>query len=263
MISFRELVTGFREVSLATGRPVIVHASMSAFGDEVRGGTGSVLGAILTVTNRVMAPTFTYKTMVTPEEGPPENAIAYGMSAEQNRMAEFFSPDMPTDRMMGSLAEAVNRHALAKRSSHPILSFAGIGLELALNAQTMLEPLAPLRVLAEMGGDVLLIGVDQRVNTTIHYGERLAGRRQFMRWGLTMQGVMECPGFPGCSDGFNAIETYIAEFTRRTHIGLAEIQAIAMEPLLKTVVDLLAEQPDALLCERTECERCNAARERL
>ena len=45
MISFRELVNGFREVGLVPGRPVIVHASLSSFGEEVRGGVGSLLGA--------------------------------------------------------------------------------------------------------------------------------------------------------------------------------------------------------------------------
>ncbi len=261
MIAFRELVNGFRELGLAPGRPVVVHASMSSFGEEVRGGTGSVLGAILAVTNRVMSPAFTYKTMVTPTTGPEHNAIVYGENENQNRMAEFFSPEMPVDRLMGTLADAINRHPLAKRSSHPILSFTAIGLELALKAQTMEYPLAPLRVLSEMGGDVLLVGVDQRVNTSIHYAERLAGRRQFLRWSLTVNGVVECPGFPGCSDGFNYIEPFLAEFTRKTHIGMSEVQAIPMEPLLKTVVDVLKEQPDALLCARSECRRCEAVRQ--
>ena len=260
MIAFRELVTGFRQLELSPANPVIVHAALSSFGDEVRGGAESVLGALLTVTGRVMAPTFTYKTMVIPETGPEDNAASYGSGLDQNRMAEFFSAEMPADRMMGALPEALRRHPAAKRSSHPILSFSAIDLEIVLDAQTLDEPFAPVRLLSELGGEVLLIGVDQRANTSIHYAERLAGRKQFVRWALTPGGVVECPGWPGCSDGFNQLAPYLAEFSRRTRVAQAEVQAIPLGQLLKTTVDLLRDQPQALLCGRQDCERCAAVR---
>jgi aminoglycoside 3-N-acetyltransferase len=60
------------------------------------------------------------------------------------------------------------------------------------------DPLAPVGALAEENGTVLLIGVNHTVNTSIHYAEKIAGRKQFIRWALTPQGVRECPGFPGC-----------------------------------------------------------------
>jgi aminoglycoside 3-N-acetyltransferase len=260
MIAFRELVTGFRQIGLSPSNPVIVHASLSSIGDEVRGGAESVLGALLSVTGRVMAPTFTYKTMIIPETGPEDNAASYGSGLDQNRMAEFFSAEMPADRMMGALPEALRRHPAAKRSSHPILSFSAIDLEIALDAQSLEEPFAPVRILSELGGEVLLIGVDQRANTCIHYAERLAGRKQFIRWALTQSGVVECPRWPGCSDGFNQLAPYLSEFTRRARIAQAEVQAIPLGRLLKVTVDLLRDQPQALLCGRQDCERCAAVR---
>ena len=260
MIAFRELVTGFRAVGLSPANPVLVHAALSSFGDEVRGGAESVLGALVTATGRVMAPTFTYKTMVIPETGPENNAASYGSGLDQNRIAEFFTAEMPADRMMGALPEALRRQPATKRSSHPILSFSAIDLETALDAQSLEEPFAPLRLLAELGGEVLLIGVDQRANTSIHYAERLAGRKQFVRWALTPGGVVECPNWPGCSDGFNQLAPYLSEFTRRARIGQAEVQVIPLERLLKTTVDLLRDQPQALLCGRQDCERCAAVR---
>ena len=63
--------------------------------------------------------------------------------------------------------------------------------------QTLAEPLAPIGALAQRGGWVLLLGVNQTVNTSLHYAERLAGRPQFTRWALTYEGVRECPQFPG------------------------------------------------------------------
>jgi aminoglycoside 3-N-acetyltransferase len=46
MVSYRDLVTGLRQLRLNPQRPVIAHASLSAFGD-VRGGPDTLLGAIL------------------------------------------------------------------------------------------------------------------------------------------------------------------------------------------------------------------------
>jgi aminoglycoside 3-N-acetyltransferase len=261
MITFRDLVNGFREIGLAANRPVIVHCALSSFGMEVRGGAETVLGALLTVTGRVMAPTFTYKTWIVPEDGPADNAYSYGSGKDTNQMAEFYNPSMPADKMMGAFAETLRRHPQARRSMHPGLSFAGVGVDSALEAQTLAEPLAPIRMLSEAGGDVLLVGVDQTVNTSIHYAESVAGRKQFIRWALTPKGVVQFPGSPGCSDGFNQAEPYLAEFTRRTRIGQAAVQAIALGPLVETIVRLLQEQPLALLCERNECERCDAVRQ--
>ena len=135
MISFREFVQAFREVGLNPGQPVIVHASLSAVG-EIRGGAETVLGALLSMAKGVMAPTFTYKTMIIPEIGPENNAMNYGTGKDQNRMAEFYLPDMPADPLMGVLPEKIRTYPGARRSFHPLLSFSGIHVDEALNAQT-------------------------------------------------------------------------------------------------------------------------------
>jgi len=114
--SFRELVESFAQPGRRTRRPVIVHASLSAFG-KVRGGAETLLGALLASFGRVMMPAFTYKTMIVPEVGPPNNALMYGGGGEPNRMAEFYHPDMPVDRLIGAVAEALRRSPLARRSS--------------------------------------------------------------------------------------------------------------------------------------------------
>jgi aminoglycoside 3-N-acetyltransferase len=258
MISFREFVNAYRELELSPTQPVIVHASLSAVG-QIRGGAETVLGALLPMVKGLMTPTFTYKTMIIPEIGPPNNGADYGTGKDTNRLAEFFQPDLPADTMMGLLPETLRKHPQACRSSHPILSFAGIRVENALEAQCISEPLAPLRVLAEDGGAVLLIGVDHTVNTSIHYAEQLAGRKQFVRWALTPLGVRECPGFPGCSQGFEQAAPYLSPFTSSTRIGGATLRLIPLAPLLMTLTDLLRSEPLALLCQREDC-RCEDVR---
>jgi aminoglycoside 3-N-acetyltransferase len=260
MVSFHEIFSGLRQLGLDKQSPVIIHASLSSFG-EIRGGAETLLGAVLGNFNAVMAPTFTYKTMVIPEEGPPDNALTYGIGHDQNLMAEPFSPDMPADKLMGVFAETVRSRLGAKRSSHPILSFSGINVEAALEAQTQHVPFAPIGVLAEQDGWVLLLGTDQTVNTSIHYAEKLAGRRQFVRWALLPNSVTECGGFPGCSDGFNQIGSVMEDVSRSVQIGGAKVQAIPLQPLVQVVVDLLMKDSQALLCQRPDCERCNAVRQ--
>jgi aminoglycoside 3-N-acetyltransferase len=211
--------------------------------------------------NAIMVPTFTYKTMIIPEEGPPDNAITYGSGHDLNLMAEPFFPDIPADKLMGVFAETVRTRAGAKRSSHPILSFSGLNVDAALETQTQHDPFAPIGVLAEQDGWVLLAGTDQTVNTSIHHAEKLAGRKQFVRWAMLPNSVTECRGFPGCSDGFNQIGPVMEDVSRSVIIGGARVQAIPLQPLIQVVVDLVMKDPRALLCQRADCERCNAVRQ--
>ena len=148
-------------------------------------------------------------------------------------MAEFFRPGIPADPLMGALAEAVRIHPNAARSIHPILSFTGMNAKPILDTQTIQEPLLPIQALTEEEGWVLLLGVDQTVNTSIHYGELLAGRKQFVRWALTPKGVVTCPGFPGCSDGFEALSPQLADDIRKVELGKAVIQAMPLEKLVE------------------------------
>lgn len=257
--TLRDLTAGLNELGLDANRPVLVHASLSAFG-SVRGGPQVVLAALLRAFHTVLAPTFTYRCLVTPETGPPDNAAAYGSARDQNSQAEFFRMDLPADPAMGVIAETLRQAAHAQRSPHPLLSFAGINAGKYLRAQSLAEPLAVIDSLAWDGGWVLLLGVNHTVNTSIHHAERLAGRRQFTRWALTYQGVMQCPRWPGCSNGFNKASHHLQPLTRSVTIGGAEVRAVPLRPMLNLLVDVIRADPLALLCADPHCERCQAVR---
>jgi aminoglycoside 3-N-acetyltransferase len=259
MLTFRDLVTGLRKIGLDPTKPVIAHASLSAFG-RIQGGAEAMLGAILATSNSLIMPAFTYRTMIIPEVGPPDNGIDYGRSYASNRSAQIFDPDMPVDPLMGVLSEALRCHPKARRSLHPILSFTGINAESTLEAQSYAEPLAPIRVVAEGEGWVLLLGVNHTVNTSIHYAERLAGRKQFVRWALTQHGARECPGFPGCSEGFQALVPKLEGFSRKAQIGTGQVEAIPLPELIETARAWIHADPTALLCSRSYCKRCSATR---
>jgi aminoglycoside 3-N-acetyltransferase len=259
MTTFRDFYNGFRKLEISPAQPVIAHASFSAFG-EVVGGAEMVLGALLGAFHTVVMPAFTYKTELIPETGPQNNACMYGSGKNSNRMAEFFHPDMPADRLMGVIAEKLRTRAGAQRSSHPVLSFTGINAGDILAVQTITDPLAPIGALVEAGGWVLLLGVDHTSNTSLHYAEKRAGRKQFLYWALTPAGVVECPGCPGCSAGFQAITSRLGNLTRLVQVGPGVIQAVPLQDLVEIAVQWIQEEPLALLCGREDCEPCNAVR---
>jgi len=255
---YDELFLAFQALGLQR-TPVIAHASLKRLG-YIQGGAEAVLDAMLASFSSVIMPTHTYKTKIIPDVGPPNNGIMYGSGRDTNKMAEPFHLDMRADPLMGVLPETLRNHPSAVRTAHPILSFAGVNADFTLFTQTLYEPLAPIGALVEQDGWVVLINVDHTVNTSIHYAEKLAGRKQFIRWALKDDRVVECPNYPGDSLGFQAIEEHIKFEARRVEIGEAFIQAVPLKRLFEVVQELIKKDPLALLCERTDCERCMAVR---
>jgi aminoglycoside 3-N-acetyltransferase len=258
MITYRDLTNSLRSLDIGQS-PVIAHASLSAFG-QLQGGSKTLVGSLITSFSGVIMPTFTYKTMITPNVGPPDNGITYGSGTAVNSYAEFYYPGMPADTRMGSTAETLRKHPKAIRSNHPIYSFSGVNADFVINTQNLHEPFAPIEALTASAGWVLLLGVDHTSNTSIHYAEQVSGRRQFIRWALTPQGIIPCPRWPGCSYGFNQVSARLYKETRHIMVGSARITACPLEKLVKTVSSMIAEDPLALLCSNKNCERCNAVR---
>ena len=259
---YRDLVTALRKLELDGSRPAIVHSSLSTFG-QVMGGAQAVVGALFEHFESLVVPTFTYKTMVVPEVGPPNNAIEYGKHTDANALAERFTPNLPADRLIGIVPETLRRHPSAQRTGHPILSFAGVNATEILRAQTFGEPFEPIAELIKRNGWVLLMGVDQTVNTSIHWAERLAGRKTFLRWALTKELVRECVNFPPCSDGFNALTHLLEPIARKARVGKATVGVYPAKDLADIVQTLIAADPLALLCTRADCPRCDAVRKKV
>lgn len=294
-IGYRDIVWGLRALGLTGESKVIVHSSLSTLG-QVRGGEAAVLGALLHVCDTIVLPAFTYQSMVWPLVGPPNNGVDYDdpQLPYANSKAEYFHPNLPVHRDVGMIPERLRRHRRGLRTMHPVLSFVASGRHAreALVPQTIDHPLAPIEWLQHQDGDVLLIGVGHQRNTSIHLAERLAQRTQFVRWAIANNRVdgqtqvaarpmdrhrmmrwieahghadgvvraIEMHNFPGCSEGFDAVEAEIRNATTRVTIGNAIVQRIRLALLIPIVVGWITEEPLALLCDRPDCARCQAVR---
>ena len=262
IITYRDIVRALHELELNHSSDVIAHVALSGLG-EVRGGAETMVGALLATCGTVVMPAFTHQTMVWPASGPAGNGCAYGDHANENAQAVMFNDELPIDLELGQVAEAFRRHAQARRSNHPVLSFAAIGAhaEEILAAQTLQEPLGPLDWLYDRHGDVLLMGVDHRANVAIHLAEKFAGRKQFVRWAVGRERAYRLPNFPGCSNGFNAIASKLAWVAHQTTCGAATIQRIPVTSLVQVSVQIIQQDPHALLCDDPKCGLCNAVRQ--
>jgi len=147
-----------RELSrlgLGSGDIVVVHSSLASFG-KVQGGAKTVVDALL-------------------ETIGPEGTL----------LAPTQSGDRPYDFRkspsgLGVITEEIRRRAGKVRSLSPCMPAAAIGprgKELVGNHHRIECPYigSPYHLAAEAGGYVLLLGVDQDRNTTLHVAEALEG----------------------------------------------------------------------------------------
>lgn len=259
-LSFRDLISSLTALRLVSHVPVIAHVDLSCL-DEIDGGGESVLRGLLHMIDTLMMPVFTRRTMIIPAAGPENNGIVYNSRHSVQHQSEFFDPNMPSDPDMGEVAELLRVEPGALRSNHPILSFTSIGVDAALRAQTLSDPLAPLRVLAELEGWVLLAGADHTRNFSLHVAEQMAGRKTFVRWALTPDRIVELPNMPGCSRGFNRFAPVAERITRQARVGEFVLTAIPLRPMLNLAYDMIMADPNALLCDDAGCLMCNSIRQ--
>lgn len=256
---YRDILLALRGIGLA-GEGRILAIGPSLVPESIRGGPAALAAALASSSRTVIAPAFTYQTMVYPAQGPDDNAVDYPEASAASVEAEFFRASTPVSPLLGPLPETLRRMEGAARSGHPILSFTGLGAEEILESQTPEEPFAPVDALARAGGDVLILGNDPPANVALHLAERRAGRKQFVRWGLTPKGVVECPGFPGCTRAFDTIEGKLAGAVRRETIGSFPMVRIPLRDLLNTAAGWIRQDPQAMLCENPDCPFCAAVR---
>jgi aminoglycoside 3-N-acetyltransferase len=264
MIRQRDVELALRSLGLNEGSHVLVHSSYKSLGG-VEGGPSTVVRALVSSLATVMMPAFTSdRTFVWDARGAVEgNAYLRGPSAGASD-PEPFTYDTPANKTMGVISETFRTTYPVRRSLHPSASFIAYG-ELAdelTGSGTEEDGVEPIRRLMEAGGDVLLLGVTHTNSTAIHLAEQLAGRKLFVRYALTPDGVRAARG-GGCGQGFDALQPHVKHLERRAGLGDAVLRCYTLAPYVDTARALIARDPFALLCDGEGCPRCQAHRERV
>ncbi|RJF73540.1 aminoglycoside N(3)-acetyltransferase [Deinococcus cavernae] len=240
-----DLDEGLAALGLDGTQHVIVHASLKSFG-TLEGGARTVVDTLLARTATLVAPSFTYNTL---------------MNTPTERPRGTFHRDSRVSRDIGRVPQEMVERADAERSFHPALSFVAIGTQAAVitGAQSLESPYQPIGALYDLDGYALLLGVDFGSNTTLHYAEHLAGVPALTRY-VPLEGRAQPTAFPNCSADFDNLLPAMHGRERAVTVGQAQLRLYRVRELVDRAVSLLNREPEALLCQYRYC-RCQQVRE--
>ena len=267
VVTAHEIGEALHGLGLGRASTVLVHSSLRAFG-HVDGGAAAVARALVDVCGTVVVPADTWDQTGVP--APPGlerpwnafwNAATWAEHDEAVARAAAFAPDLPVDREMGAVPEAVRLGHAHARTEHPLKGFVAAGERAAeiVGAQTLDDPLAPVAALGDAGGDVLLLGVGHTSSTAIHLAEQRLGRGRFHRYAKVGPGAWaELPNLPGESHRFDELEPALRPCTREVRVGRARLRRTSVADVLAATRAAVLADPRALLCDDAGC-RCAAA----
>jgi len=257
-----DIRSAIRDLGIS-GLPVCVHSSLRSFG-QVEGGAEAVVEAFLAESCTLLVPAFSWAFFVSPRaaRGPLRNAFDYGRVSESSRAGPIYTPMTDEiDASMGAVPRAVVERPGRTRGAHPLSSFAAVGpdAEVLVGAQAPLDAFAPLRLLAQGGGFVLLIGVGLTSMTLLHLAEACAGREPFRRWATAPSGDVIEVQTGGCSAGFGAFERVLAPLAREAVVGASRWRSYPAGAVVEEATRALQANPQITHCDNPACEQCRDA----
>ena len=257
MLTKRDILTMLRRADIEPGDAVAVHSSLRRVG-KVDGGADAIIDALLEAVGpdgHIAMPTMSYA-----------------------HIGEGVYDRATTPSVTGTLTEIFRQRSGAVRSEHPTHSITVMGPRAAEFAADHLTVEcvgigSPLDKLAQAGGKVLLMGVSQVHNTTVHVGEAHAGVRKALRWGdhppcvkarLHDGRIVEhaLDASASCSLGFDAVSWPLRRDggIRDVMIGGAVSHLMRGRDVIAATVELCRAYPGILFCTRIDCERCEQGR---
>jgi aminoglycoside 3-N-acetyltransferase len=184
-VDFDLLCRRFRALGVVEGATLVVHSSVSAFG-EVDGGAATIVRALresVGGTGTIVVPAFTGDLIADPH---PDCRTADDLEVEVARArVPLFHDAFPTS--MGAVPNAVLAEPGRLRSRHPQASVAALGA--AAEHITEHQPFAyalgadsPFSRLYELKAQIVLLGVGHNRNSFLHHAESLVpGHRRKLR----------------------------------------------------------------------------------
>lgn len=255
MVTREEIEAGLRHLGLKQNDSVLVHSSLSSFG-QVENGADSVIDAIINVVGpggTVAMPSFP--------------AIWRGMTHYEYLKSQPVFDLRVIPSGMGKITELFRCRSEVRRSIHGCHSVAVWGrLRDKFIADHGKYPWpcgekSPFWENCMAGGKILLLGIGQRSNTTLHTVEEIGGapvltKELYYPVVIDYEGLIHtCPTFahiPGIARDYDKMDAVCEEkkIMTRTKIGQAEVRLIEAAPLLETGIALLKDDPEFLFKEK-------------
>lgn len=252
VVTKNDLIRQLRDLGVEAGGVLVVHASFRAIG-PVEDGPAGLMAALREVI------------------GPKGNLVMPTMTG--SRRTEPYDPSSTATRNMGIVAETFWRLPGTRRGDHPTSSFAAAGpLAEQITAPQPIEPAigpsSPIGRAHDLDASILLLGVGQDSNTTIHLAERLAEvPYRIRKWTTVLRdGIptrVEFDAIDHCCQNFALLDGWLREreLLREGKVGHADARLMRSRDLVETVVPRLVEHPLLFLCRPDAgCEECDAAR---
>lgn len=254
------LIQTLSEMGLQHGNSLIVHSSFRSL-QPFEGGPNDVIDAIIASVGpqgNVMFPTFNYA------YPPPSPWYDYN----------------ETPARTGAIPECARQRPGAIRSLHPTHSVSVIGPDaVALTADHLLGRTfgraSPIDRLADIGGMVLLLGVGQVANSTIHVAEEYANIPKFGRFDSPLCIKIRMPDesiiehtldtSPSCSAAFEAASYLLRQEgqIRDGRIGNCFIQIMRGRDIIRSIAKALSDDPFTLTCANDRCRSCRKTQDEL
>ena len=244
-----ELITQFQALGLIRGTNLMLHSSLKSFG-YVEGGADTVINALLHTIGEegtLLVPTLTGRREDSPAAPPVFDVCS-------------------SSCWTGIIPETVRTRKGTVRSLHPTHSVAAIGSlgELLTSehekSQSPCDQTSPYYKNALLGGYILLAGVDQESNTSIHSCEELAGVPYHLQSEITECVLQEEKGrkltvrnrlhnWDKPATDFNKLEELwkVQGLIRTGKVGNSQIRLIQAKEMFELTIDLLKRQPEYLL----------------
>lgn len=246
-LTVKILIEQFSACGLAAGQTVLMHSSMKSLGTWVAGGPVAVIQALLHVLGAdgtLMMPAHTTENTEPSRWGEPPVPPMWWPIIRAESPA--YDPAITPTRQMGIIAELFRTWHGARRSDHPIGSFAAVGkhadfLTSSHALPNMFGETSPIARLYDLDGYVLLLGVGHDNNTSLHLAEYRAhwrGKTTIKEGAAVLvNGERRWLTFDDIeleTDDFNLIG---AEFEKRynithAHVGAATVRLMRQRPLV-------------------------------
>ncbi len=251
---------GIRKLGLSQ-RPLCIHVSLKSFGLP-RVKPSDVIDALLDEGCTILIPTMASGFAIPPPEDdrPARNAFDYDRIGEREwpGLNQIFTPDSTeVAEWLGATSAFMASHPDRVRSSNPEGTFCALGpLSSRLMVESPSDVFGPLRMLCELQGWVLLMGVGLTRMTLLHLAEVVAGRRPFIRWVNGPDGNPVRVAGGECSEGFEQLSKALTPLEQRLQVRESRWRAFPANEAVEAAATAIRQNPEVTRCSSDDCQDC-------